>query len=133
MYSPLSSLALRFLFSTNHSSPVNESFESKCTSFSSALHLSNYSDYKVTISEYLPASSVLNLTAEGWNTTCEAGGYNSPPPMPVNLCRLGLTVATSNESEVILETWLPEEWNGRFLSAGNGGLAGCKCELASSL
>jgi feruloyl esterase len=127
MFFPLSSLALSLFITTGHSSPVNETFSSKCTSFASSLHLNNYSDFQVTISEYLATNSTLNLTAEGWNETCAAGDYNSPPPIPVNLCRVGLTVATSNSSEVILETWLPENWNGRFLSTGNGGLAGCKC------
>lgn len=34
-------------------------------------------------------------------------------------------VATSSVSGITLEAWLPSAWNGRFLSTGNGGLAGC--------
>lgn len=34
-------------------------------------------------------------------------------------------VATSNVSGITMEAWLPEDWNGRFLSTGNGGLNGC--------
>lgn len=38
-----------------------------------------------------------------------------------------MNVTTSNASNIILEAWLPspDTWNGRFLSTGNGGLAGC--------
>lgn len=41
------------------------------------------------------------------------------------ICRIGMNVTTSNASNIFLEAWLPIEWNGRFLSTGNGGLAGC--------
>jgi feruloyl esterase len=34
-------------------------------------------------------------------------------------------VDTSNASGIVLEAWLPSNWSGRFLSTGNGGLAGC--------
>lgn len=36
-----------------------------------------------------------------------------------------MNVTTSNASNIILEAWLPSTWSGRFLSTGNGGLAGC--------
>ena len=36
-----------------------------------------------------------------------------------------MNVTTSNASHIILEAWLPSSWSGRFLSTGNGGLAGC--------
>lgn len=36
-----------------------------------------------------------------------------------------MNVTTSEYSHIILEAWLPENWNGRFLSTGNGGLSGC--------
>jgi feruloyl esterase len=43
----------------------------------------------------------------------------------VSLCRLALHVETSNASGMVLEAWLPQNWTGRFLSTGNGGLSGC--------
>ena len=43
----------------------------------------------------------------------------------VDLCRVQLTIATSNRSSISMETWLPANWTGRFLSTGNGGLGGC--------
>lgn len=36
-----------------------------------------------------------------------------------------MRVSTSNRSEITLEAWLPIDWNGRFLSTGNGGVSGC--------
>lgn len=45
--------------------------------------------------------------------------------VPVDLCRLGLNVTTSDRSDVIMEVWLPRDWSGRFLSTGNGGINGC--------
>ncbi|KAI9362553.1 tannase and feruloyl esterase [Zopfochytrium polystomum] len=42
------------------------------------------------------------------------------------LCRVAMFVATSPRSNISLEAWLPlDNWNGRFLSTGNGGLNGC--------
>lgn len=43
----------------------------------------------------------------------------------VDICRVTMNVATSNQSEIFLEAWLPANWTGRFLSTGNGALAGC--------
>ncbi|KUJ08955.1 tannase and feruloyl esterase [Mollisia scopiformis] len=42
-----------------------------------------------------------------------------------DLCRVAMRVATSRRSEITLEAWLPTNWNGRFLSTGNGGISGC--------
>ncbi|TDZ13832.1 putative feruloyl esterase B-2 [Colletotrichum spinosum] len=46
-------------------------------------------------------------------------------------------VATSSRSGFKLEAWLPQNWTGRFLSTGNGGLGGCvqyeDLDYASSL
>ena len=44
----------------------------------------------------------------------------------VDLCRVAMEVQTSEQSSMILETWLPRDYSGRFLSTGNGGFAGCK-------
>jgi len=41
------------------------------------------------------------------------------------LCRVQFRVNTSETSEIKAEAWLPDEWSGRFLALGNGGLGGC--------
>lgn len=45
--------------------------------------------------------------------------------IPVDFCRLGLNVTTSERSDLLMEVWLPRDWSGRFLSTGNGGINGC--------
>lgn len=39
-------------------------------------------------------------------------------------CRLRATIRPSAASNIKVEIWLPENWNGRFLGTGNGGLGG---------
>lgn len=45
--------------------------------------------------------------------------------VPKDICRVAISISTSSKSSVNLETWLPSNWTGRFLSGGNGGLNGC--------
>ncbi|KAI3604295.1 feruloyl [Moniliophthora roreri] len=42
-----------------------------------------------------------------------------------DICRVALSFATSESSSIYMESWLPRNWTGRFLSTGNGGLGGC--------
>jgi tannase/feruloyl esterase len=39
-------------------------------------------------------------------------------------CRVAATLKPSNDSDIKIEVWLPNNWNGRLESVGNGGLAG---------
>ncbi|KAF4816803.1 putative feruloyl esterase B-2 [Colletotrichum tropicale] len=43
----------------------------------------------------------------------------------VSLCRVVGQVSTSDRYGFWFEAWLPEDWSGRFLATGNGGLGGC--------
>lgn len=43
----------------------------------------------------------------------------------VAICRVSLTVVTGPSSNIKLEAWLPDNWTGRLLVVGNGGLDGC--------
>ncbi|KAJ7755306.1 tannase and feruloyl esterase [Mycena maculata] len=52
--------------------------------------------------------------------TCITNAHVSAP-----LCRVQFSTQTSETSEVRAEAWLPDEWYGRFLGLGNGGLGGC--------
>ncbi|KAF2632005.1 tannase and feruloyl esterase [Macroventuria anomochaeta] len=42
-----------------------------------------------------------------------------------NICRVALSINTSKQSNITFEAWLPEDWSGRFLATGNGGIDGC--------
>ncbi|KAF2275753.1 putative feruloyl esterase B-1 [Westerdykella ornata] len=106
-----------------NASARESSFPSRCASLPQNLNLKDYPGATVTIAKYLPANSTIDHAAEGRNATCIA--MFDAPPLPVNICRLQLRVPTSHSSGVIMEAWLPENWSGRFLSTGNGGLAGC--------
>ena len=39
-------------------------------------------------------------------------------------CRVAATLKPRPTSEIEMEVWLPEDWNGKFLALGNGGWAG---------
>lgn len=43
-----------------------------------------------------------------------------------DLCRIALSIPTSQRSSIALELWLPEQWSqARYVSTGNGGIDGC--------
>jgi feruloyl esterase len=93
-----------------------DGFDSKCSAIASELQLESTTVY---LSEFVPAGT--NLSLPDRNVTC-----GTPyQVVPKDICRLSLYVATSNRSGINMEAWLPSNWTGRFLSAGNGGLAGC--------
>lgn len=43
------------------------------------------------------------------------------------MCRVEMVVMTSNNSQLLMEAWLPDVFYGRFLGIGNGGLNGMYC------
>ncbi|KAF2000905.1 putative feruloyl esterase [Amniculicola lignicola CBS 123094] len=99
-----------------------ETFKSKCAALSTN-GISGSEKTNINFAQFLPAQSVIDLAAEGVNQTCL--GSDDAPPLPTNICRVSLSVSTSDTSGVIIEAWLPENWSGRFLSVGNGGFGGC--------
>lgn len=57
-----------------------------------------------------------------------AAGAGAPPaagaPLPAH-CRVTLVLEPTDDSNIHVELWLPEDgWNGKFLAVGNGGWAG---------
>jgi feruloyl esterase len=46
--------------------------------------------------------------------------YNDLPAF----CRVAATIRPSSDSEIKVEVWLPESWNGKFMGIGNGGWSG---------
>ncbi|KAF1954562.1 tannase and feruloyl esterase [Byssothecium circinans] len=92
-------------------------FESKCASIASQIQIENTT---VFFSEFVPAGT--NLSLPEFNATCGRQPYQQ---IAADICRVSLYVTTSNRSGIHSEAWLPSNWTGRFLSAGNGGLAGC--------
>ena len=98
-------------------------FQDKCLSFTPETYIHNSSRHVLT---YITAGT--NLTLPDNDPTCN----RSSQIVPVNICRVGLSIPTSNRSSISFELWLPENWSDRFLVTGNGGIDGCKsCVLQS--
>ena len=91
-------------------------FEARCASIASELQIENATVY---FSQVVPAGT--NLTIPDRNLTCGAPIQY----VPEEICRIALYVATSSSSGINMEAFLPSNWTGRFLSTGNGGIAGC--------
>ncbi|KAJ7207158.1 tannase and feruloyl esterase [Mycena pura] len=83
-----------------------------CLSLRSRLHLENTTIIDIS---YVPGGS--KVPPLGTCTT--TANVNVP------LCRVQFFTNTSDQSSVHAEAWLPDEWHGRFLGLGNGGLGGC--------
>ncbi|KAJ7285169.1 tannase and feruloyl esterase [Mycena rebaudengoi] len=88
----------------------------KCLSLKSSLDLENTTIVDVS---YLSAGGKL---VPGTHGQCPDTAFDS---VSVPLCRVQFFTNTSESSVVYGEAWLPDEWHGRFLGAGNGGLGGC--------
>jgi feruloyl esterase len=57
-----------------------------------------------------------------------AGAFDPPgatPPIDTAACRVAGIIAPTSDSSIAFEVWMPTSgWNGKFLSAGEGGYAG---------
>lgn len=59
------------------------------------------------------------------DTVPSCGGPSYSANTTNDICRVVLNVPTSDSSALRVEAWLPDDWNGRFLATGNGGIGGC--------
>ncbi|KAF2717981.1 tannase-domain-containing protein [Polychaeton citri CBS 116435] len=137
-----SSLVSSSSTSSSTSSSSTPSISSTSTTSSSS---STSSTMAPTIS---PTTSCSNLcssfTANGFDATLfsctavssgstievpsgQSGICGASESAPVDLCRVTLSVATSDASETYIEVWMPSnsDWNGRVMATDNGGLNGC--------
>ncbi|TRM63610.1 Tannase/feruloyl esterase [Schizophyllum amplum] len=95
---------------------AQDDFASSCASFIDLIQMDNVTTYAT---EFIPA---------GTNITLEQAPSCSDSPSQVvstDLCRIRMNVTTSERSEIRMEAWFPQNYTGRFLSTGNGGLGGC--------
>ena len=93
------------------------SFHDRCLSFTPEAYIYNSSRHVLT---YVPAGT--NLTLPDNDPTCARPSIL----VAVGICRVGLSIPTSNRSSVSFELWLPEDWSDRLLVTGNGGIDGCE-------
>ncbi|KAH9850302.1 feruloyl esterase-like protein [Lenzites betulinus] len=93
---------------------------SACASFKFApnpLSQSTLSSVALTGTTHYPAHTQVNIS----NVYSSIDVSNLP-----SFCRVELVVTTNATagSSALTEVWLPDDWNGRVLTVGNGGLAG---------
>ncbi|KAH6838680.1 Tannase/feruloyl esterase [Chaetomium sp. MPI-CAGE-AT-0009] len=91
-------------------------FQQQCSKLASQLKIDNAT---VWFTEYVAAGT--NISFPDTDPSCG----RAPLAVGVDFCRVALHVATSSQSGISMEAWLPRNWTGRFLSTGNGGLNGC--------
>ncbi|KAF5373512.1 hypothetical protein D9757_010498 [Collybiopsis confluens] len=94
-------------------------FEAACSGI--ATQVASISNTTVFHTDIVSAGT--NLTFPDQDPTCSASRFSQV--VLVDMCRVTLNVSTSSSSGIFMETWLPRNWTGRFLSTGNGGLGGC--------
>ncbi|KAF7298014.1 Carboxylic ester hydrolase [Mycena chlorophos] len=95
---------------------VTAQFQQTCDALASKLSIPN-----ATIANTSFVAAGTTLSFPGVDPTC-----GTPPQLvSADICRVVLTVATSNRSRTMMEAWLPSNWTGRFLATGNGGIGGC--------
>ena len=96
--------------------PIRADFQGRCRSFTPEEYVLNSTRE---VLEYIPAGT--NLTFLYNDPSC-----NRPSQViAADICRVALSIPTSNRSSIAFEIWLPIQWSGRFLGTGNGGIDGC--------
>jgi hypothetical protein len=95
----------------------SEQTKKKCKEFRPTIP-----NVQLEFSEVLSAGSSARLPHR--DRSC--GGPGSSPSVSQDVCRVAAFIRTSERSGVQFEAWLPQDWNGRFLATGNGGIGGCK-------
>jgi feruloyl esterase len=96
---------------------ASSTFEQRCLAFQPELVVNNATR---NILEYVATGTKLNFPDN--DATCNRGTQ----VVSENICRIALSIKTSNQSSIAFEAWLPEKWTGRFLATGNGGIDGCE-------
>jgi hypothetical protein len=112
----LSIISLFALLSIISGASLSPAFIKKCESLAERANLPN-----ATIHAAGPVEAGTNLTFPSYDSTCSL----TSQVVNSDICRLSFEVATSLNSSIRFEAWLPADWSGRFLGVGNGGLGGC--------
>jgi hypothetical protein len=91
-------------------------FRSTCSTFEPTQYVANAT---VTVHEFVAAGTTLIFPDN--DPSCARPNQT----VSADVCRVALNISTSSRSGIIFEGWLPENWTGRFLATGNGGIDGC--------
>lgn len=112
-----SSLALFAALTAAAATNTTDSFQQSCLSFQPQKYVHNST---LTVREFVPANT--NLTFPDNDATCSRASQL----VSADICRIAMSIPTSERSSITYEMWLPRDWSGRFLATGNGGIDGCK-------
>ncbi|ESK83868.1 feruloyl esterase b precursor [Moniliophthora roreri MCA 2997] len=93
-------------------------FDSACSTIGA--QVASIQNASLVLTESVPAGTTLT-TFPVFDASC---GSKSQV-VSTDICRVALNFTTSETSGIYMESWLPRNWTGRFLSTGNGGLGGC--------
>jgi hypothetical protein len=96
---------------------ASTAFETKCLAFRPEKYIDGATR---NVLEYVSAGTTLSFPDN--DATCNRGTQ----AVSVDLCRIALKIKTSPTSNIVFEAWFPDNWSGRFLATGNGGIDGCK-------
>jgi feruloyl esterase len=77
----------------------------------------------ITIAESVPAGTFTPPGAPAAGGGQRGGGAAAGLAVPA-FCRVAATLKPSADSEIEMEVWMPENWNGKFQFVGGGGWAG---------
>jgi len=97
-------------------------FQRKCLAFQPANHIDSAT---LNVLQFVAAGTTIALPDN--DATCNRASQT----VSADLCRIALTIRTSNSSSIVFEAWFPENWSGRFLATGNGGIDGCKSQAGA--
>lgn len=105
-------------FFTSSGSPAlsystQDEFIARCGSF---IHEASIPGATVHFSQYLNAGTNLSLSDN--HPSCGASHWI----VPSDICRIALSVPTSDTSEMSVEAWFPYNYAGRFLTTTNRGM-----------
>lgn len=95
---------------------TTEQFTEACKVFSQQVQIPNSTFVSA---DFVPANTTLLFP--NVDPSCSRPSQLVSVP----LCRVQANMTTSSTSGLHFEAWLPQNWTGRFLSTGNGGLGGC--------
>ncbi|SMQ53686.1 unnamed protein product [Zymoseptoria tritici ST99CH_3D7] len=111
-------LATLLLATTTTVASPTTSFSEQCLAFQPTSLLPNSI---IRLHEHIPSTT--NITLPGMDSTCA----RTSQVVPIEACRIALTIPTSKRSSFIFEIFLPTApaWSGRYLATGNGGIDGC--------
>ena len=92
-------------------------FESRCLAFKPENYIQEATR---NVLQFVTAGTTLTFPDN------DASCNRASQAVSVDLCRFALSIKTSSTSNVVFEAWFPDNWSGRFLATGNGGIDGCR-------